>query len=384
MYKSNNISILITNTTVTLGNACRLEMVDFLSRNFNTTIVTNRKDFIEERYSHCKVIGYKSKKKKSLPIIFDIMEWKRIAKLINSLKSDLCFMLIDNSPVAIWLKMPIFQYVHQYGDRSNKKVNFIKKIYRAVSKLINDALVISGLKKSKAVFVVSEPIINILKKKGVNKLIHTPHGINIEKFTNPIISDFHSSLKEMKEAGYFIVTYTGWVTENRGFQLMMDTIKEAAKADKKVALVIAGADADFSGRIKDFAEENQLQDNIVNFGVIDVSLIPGILHYSDVCLSFLDDVPAYRISPPQKVIEYFAAGKPVICNKIQTHELLVDHGKTGFILEPDPNLISKILKQLKDNKELYRTIRENVLKEAQKYDIELIYGNMVKKMKEII
>ena len=71
------------------------------------------------------------------------------------------------------------------------------------------------------------------------------------------------------------------------------------------------------------------------------------MYFSDVCLSFLDDVPAHHLSPPQKILEYFAAGKPVICNKIRTHELLVNHGVNGFILEKNPKEMSEIILKLK-------------------------------------
>ena len=259
----------------------------------------------------------------------------------------------------------------------------MKKVYRIVAGQIIDSFYFSGLKKSKAVFVVSKPIIDILKAKGVKNLIHTPHGIDLQKFTNPEINDFHLPLKKLKENGYFIITYTGWVTENRGFRLMMNAIKTITQHKNKVVLVIAGADKEFSKRISDFQEKHQLQNNIINFGVIDVALIPGLLYYSDVCLSFLDDVPAYRISPPQKVIEYFAAGKPVVCNKIETHEWLVEHGRTGYITRMDTAEVTSAVIELINVKALCRRMSENAVREAMKYDINLIYGNMVKVMRPI-
>ena len=158
---------------------------------------------------------------------------------------------------------------------------------------------------------------------------------------------------------------------------MLDSIKIITQHNNKVVLAVAGADKEFSKRISEFIIKNKLQNNIINFGVVDVSLIPGILYYSDVCLSFLDDVPAYRVSPPQKVIEYFAAGKPVVCNKIETHEWLVEHGKTGYITKMDTAEVANAVLKLMNNNDLYRQISVNALKEANKYDINLIYGNIV-------
>jgi len=376
--------IFITTHADTLGNSNRLEMVNFISKYFETIIITNKVEFIKERCHGCRVIGYENKNNKSLPVISDYFEWKKLSRLVNSSKSDLCFMVDNTSPVANYVNVPVFQYMHQYGNRSSNKDSLIKSIFRFIISYINEKIYLAGLKKSKTVFVVSEPIINILNKKGIKNLVHTPHGINIEKYRNPLISNFHSVLKEKKNDGFFIVSYIGWVTENRGFQLMMDAIKEAVKQDERIILVIAGADENFTWRIAEFQKSNNLEKNIYNYGIIDSSLIPGILYYSDVCLSFLDDVPAYHISPPQKIIEYFAAGKPVICNKIEPHEWLVEDGKTGYILEKDPVEVSKAILKLKTDNVLHQTMCKNALYESQKYDINKVYSIMIEKMNETI
>jgi len=377
--------LFTTNHANTIGNACRLSIVDYLSKHFFTTIVTNKAEFLANHFPHCKIIGYDKNRHNKIPILSDIFEWRRLVKLINDLDSDLCFMFDDTSAVSNFIKIPVFQYVHQFGVRTNEKTNILKRIYSILASKFIDSFYFSGLKKSKIVFVVSRPIIDILQKNGISNLIHIPHGIELQKFSKPLINDFHLPLKKLKENGCFIITYTGWVTENRGFHLILNSIKEVIQKDKKAVLVIAGADNYYSEKIYEFSKNNNMQNNIINFGIIDSSLIPGILYFSDVCLSFLENnIPAYRISPPQKIIEYFAAGKPVICNKIQTHELLVKDGLTGFITHYDSKEVYyKILCLMRDEK-LLKNMSKNALEEARKYDINLVYGNMVKKMREAI
>jgi len=374
--------IFTTSHADTLGNACRLEMVRYLTNNFDTTIITNRKDFIERQFENTRVVSIEQKRK--IPFLSDLFDWKSIAKITNKIESDAVFMFDDDSQSTIWIKKPVFQYVHQYGERSDKNINLVKKINWNILKKFREYYYLKGLRKSAAVFVVSHPIIEILKYKGVKNLSYVPHGVNLSKFQKPLLNEFHRDIIDLKSNGYFIITYTGWVTENRGYQLMMDSIKKVAEKERKAVLVIAGADKHFSERIAEYAEQNHLEDNIINFGIIDVSLIPGILHLSDVCLSFLDDVPAYKISPPQKVIEYFAAGKPVICNKIKTHEWLVKDGVTGFITRYDAKDVSTKIMRLIQDKELLKTMSQNALEEAYKYDIKNVYGNMVKKINEVL
>jgi glycosyltransferase involved in cell wall biosynthesis len=370
---------------MTIGIESRIEIIRYLTNHFKTTVITNNVEFIKMQIYNCNVIKYNYYNDNILiNNMLNYFKWKKTATMLNDKSTDMVFMFEYTTTLSCLLKHPKFIYVSQYGNRSSKKVNLIKSIYRSIAGFLKDKFYLAGLKNSETVFVVSEPIVKILKKKGVKNLVHTPHGINIKKFRNPLITDFHTVLKEKKNDGYFIVSYTGWVSENRGYQLMVDSLKEAVKVDKKIMLVIAGADENFSGRITEFTEVNNLQENIINFGVIDVSFIPGILHYSDVCLSFLGDVPAYRISPPQKVLEYFAAGKPVICNKIETHEILVTHKKNGLILDYDALEVKNAILELKDNKKLLNEMSRNAQEEAKKHDINVVYGKLVNKMKEII
>lgn len=376
-----HLTVLYTTTHAdTLGNACRLEMIEFLSEKYITTIVTNCSGFIQQRFDKCKVIGFEDAKKR-LPLFSDFNEWKRIAQIINETEHEVCFMFDDTSPVALYINKPVYQYVHQFGIRTNKTKNILKRIIKNLYNRVIEQYYLQGLKKSNMVFVVSDPIINILKNKGIAKLMKIPHGFYLDKFSKPLLSDFHKPVKQLKDSGYFIVAYAGWVTENRGYHLMMDSLLEAVKIDEKIALVIAGADQAFFLRIKQFINEHGVEKNILNFGVIDAVHIPGILHYADVCFSFLDDVPAYHISPPQKIIEYFASGKPVICNDIATHRWLVDDHITGFITQMDAQEVSQALLRFKQDETMYNQMSKNCLQKSLEYDINNVYGVMIEKMK---
>jgi glycosyltransferase involved in cell wall biosynthesis len=356
-------------------------MIRYISNYFDTTLITNRKELLEEKFHNHRVIDFTIFSSK---YSINIIGWYKIANLINKSKTDLVFMFDDTSPVTLFLKEPVFQYVHQYGDRSDKRSNFLRKIVRNIIRSIRDYHYIKGLQKSEKVFVVSRPIMEILSKNGAKNLVQIPHAVDIDQFKNPKITEFHQPLKHLKGKGYFTVTYTGWVTENRGFTLMLDAIKKAADRDDKIALIIAGADDAFSKLISEFACQYGLENNILNFGIIDVSLIPGILHYSDVCLSFLDDVPAYHVSPPQKIIEYYAAGKPVICNRIEPHEWLVMQRETGIVVNYSADEVADAILELKHNHELLNTMSANAAREAFRYDINEVYGRMVRIMNDSI
>jgi glycosyltransferase involved in cell wall biosynthesis len=150
--------------------------------------------------------------------------------------------------------------------------------------------------------------------------------------------------------------------------------------DPDIVFVIAGSDDYHTKVINDYFLERNFEKNVICLGKIEYDFIPGVIALSDVCLSFLNDNRVYQMSPPQKVIEYMAAGKPVIANKIQTHSLLITDEYDGFLTESNPYIISERILFLKTNPEIYKQMCNNVLKTASKFDTSLVY----REMKEVI
>ena len=97
---------------------------------------------------------------------------------------------------------------------------------------------------------------------------------------------------------------------------------------------------------------------------------------------FLDDLPAFKISPPQKLQNTFCNSKPVICNDIEPHKWIVENNKTGFITRYDPVEVAEKILTLSNNKELLLYMSQAAANEAKKYDINVVYGKMVKLIKE--
>ncbi|MDX9847993.1 MAG: glycosyltransferase [Tenuifilaceae bacterium] len=385
MLKSTLCVVFTTTHANTLGNACRLDMVNFMLSYFNVIIITNQAEFIKKLFPNQEVVSVKGKKNLKFSLYEDIRYWKYLGEKINLIHSDGVFMFHDDAPSTIWVNKAVFQYIHQYGKRSAKNSRSFKDSLKFFKEQFNHMLLIRGLKKSQMSFVVSTFLIDFFKNEGIKELKYIPHAIDINKFKSPMITDIHKKQKELFNDGYLIITYTGWVTENRGFSLMMDIIYKISRHNKKVVLVIAGADKDFSLRILEYQKKNQLHNNIINYGVVDAELIPGILFFSSLCLSFWDvDVPGFQMAPPQKIIEYFAAGKPVVCNKIQTHSVYVENGRTGLVLNMDSTEISNSILELFQNKDYYNQMCANAANEAKKYDISNVYYDMVQTIRERI
>jgi glycosyltransferase involved in cell wall biosynthesis len=161
---------------------------------------------------------------------------------------------------------------------------------------------------------------------------------------------------------------------------MLESLYFSLLKDPKILFVIAGSDDHYTRKINNYFQERNLVENLICLGKIEYDFIPGVITLADVCLSILEDNPVYQMSPPQKVIEYMASGKPVIANKIQTHAMLITNDYDGFLTENNPFVISEKILFLKENPEICKLMSENVLRTASKFDTSLAY----KEMKEVI
>lgn len=72
---------------------------------------------------------------------------------------------------------------------------------------------------------------------------------------------------------------------------------------------------------------------------------------------------------PGAVVDAYEAGLPVVCSKVGFLPEVVKEGQTGFLFENEEELI-EVLKKAYNDPDMIERLRENVLAEAQKYDIK--------------
>lgn len=377
------VSIFCTSHPDSVGNSCRLQLLVEFSKKFDQTIITNQPVYIESLKTGSRVIPLPESNTvwHRVPVISKLMYAKQIAGFLNNAcKGKKLFLFHDTSDYVLYLdkSIPIYTCVHQIHEFIGLSPQ--KGVSSIITRL-NGKLLMAGVKMSKVCFANSETIAVYLQSSGIKQdIIVTPHFIDKSHYgKNTPESSISFLLRNEKENGAFIVTYTGWVSENRGLQLMLDIIRRLNEYSDRYRLCIVGCQDDYKKRIECFASENGIAKNVLVFGRISYEYMPAILQESDVCLSFLEINPVYSVSPPQKIVEYFAAGKPVIANHIKTHELLIDDGRTGFLLDDADSIVRKII-AITEDKEYYARVSSNAMKEAEKYDKETIVATYIKYM----
>lgn len=363
------------------GNVVIIHTLSFIARNFNVRIYTNQANFLKEQLPGIQIIPIRHFKTENSSFLAMLSYCRKIARILNSDRSDAVFIGHNFAPIALWLKKTCFQYIYQTHEMLglDKKSGFKK-----IDQLMSEHIIIRGIRASRANFVVSEPIIKYLETHKGQNLYLASHCVDLKRFTEPIFSDIHKAVRAKKEQGYFIVCYTGWISEERGLRLMLESLHLAIRKDTEIMFVVAGSDKHFTEEINDYFRERDIKEHVICLGKIESDKIPGVIALSDVCLSFLEDNPVYQMSPPQKVIEYMAAGKPVIANRIQTHSMLITDKYNGFLTDYNPIEISEKILYLKNNPEIHKSMCRNVVKTSARFDTAEAYREMKVVMNQVL
>jgi glycosyltransferase involved in cell wall biosynthesis len=364
-----------------IGNVVILHTLSFIASHFAVTIYTNQADFLRTQLPESKIISLSHIKLSEVPVLGMLHYCRKIAKILDADKSDAVFIGHNYAPIALWLNKTSFQYVYQVHEMLGlEKKSGLDKI----SQKLMEYFILKGIRASKLSFVVSEPIIRYLKMHRSSNLYLTPHCVDLKRFSGPTFSIFHDEIRRKKEEGYFIVCYTGWVSEERGLSIMLESLNISLTKDNKIVFLVAGSDIQHTREIKNYFMERDLEENLICLGKIEYDHIPGVIALSDVCLSILEDNQVYQMSPPQKVIEYLASGKPVIANEIQTHAMLITDHFNGFLTENNPDMISDRILFLKTNPEICELMSKNALQTASKFDTSKVYSELRHVMTHIL
>lgn len=91
-------------------------------------------------------------------------------------------------------------------------------------------------------------------------------------------------------------------------------------------------------------------DNVTFLAAIPKSHVNEILAASNACLAILKPIPLYKTTYPNKVFDYMAAGKPVLCAIDGVIREVVENSGAGLFIPPgDPAELSKGILFLRDH-----------------------------------
>ena len=231
----------------------------------------------------------------------------------------------------------------------NKRVNFLAR---------------SALSTVDFITVPSGYLKDIFAKIGLSA-IAIPNIVNLERFT---------FRKRERLEPNFIVTRHLEPEYNVGMVIRSFAI--VVKKYPQARLKICGNGSE-KGKLKSLTYQLGLGNSVEFLGSLGNEKIAELYNSSDILLngSEIDNLPV-------SILEAFACGLPVVSTKAGGIPYLVEHEKTGLLVElNDSEVMAKDIERLLENAELAQTLSENARKSLEKYSWDNIKPKLLPLLK---
>jgi len=238
--------------------------------------------------------------------------------------------------------------------------------------------------RANRIIVVSNVLKNYVMSKNIpsEKVIVVPNGAN-EKLLNPNISG-KKIRKKYNLENKRIICFSGSLDQEwQGIDEILKSAEMISSIDPTIYFLIIG----------DLKEQDQTKNspqNVIFTGAINHSDLPNYLAAADILLAPYKLKEQFKeigfYNSPVKLFEYMAMGKPIIASNIGQISEVIEHGKTGLLIEPGnyQELTSNIL-TLFENKQLREELGVNAREElVRNYTWKINADKIVNVYKDLI
>ena len=216
------------------------------------------------------------------------------------------------------------------------------------------------------IFVVNKEDYTLLSEKFRTKICFVPEvGVNFER----LITDDREKLRRRYRDELRIsdsttaMIYVAEIIPNKNQRMLIDVTKELISRGKDVCLILPGPEHD-GGATKQYANDNGIKDKVLFLGWRDD--VGGLMYAADICVA-----SSIREGFGINLVEAMYCGLPVIATKNRGHEMIIEDGVNGFLVEVgDNNAMADKVTLLMENSSLLKS------NDVGKYDCEKIAGEL--------
>jgi glycosyltransferase involved in cell wall biosynthesis len=201
---------------------------------------------------------------------------------------------------------------------------------RAHRELVHDRLatarLVATVRGATTATAVSDPVATWVRDRAPGSEVHVvPNGVDTGRFHPP----------SSHPARPFTVGFVGTLKPWHGVERLVDAVAELRRDVRDARLLIVG---DGPRRTAIEAATDAADVPLTCTGGVDPAQVPALLHEMDVaCAPYPDGADAAYFSP-LKVLEYLAAGVPVVASRTGQLPQLLDHGRCGVLVTPGDTL----------------------------------------------
>ncbi len=198
-------------------------------------------------------------------------------------------------------------------------------------------------------------------------------GYNTDRYF-PVSEDEKNEIR--RKLGYKenekLLIYVAEMNANKNQSMLIKALKLLSEKSGNYRLLIAGAD-NFNGEYPRLAKKLGVENRVDFLG--HRSDIDDLLHACDIAVG-----SSIREGLPVNVMEALACGLPAVLSDNRGHRALTLNGVNGYTVAVDDyTAMAEHIKEISDNKELYKELSQNAVETVKPYSKE----NVLSELKEI-
>jgi glycosyltransferase involved in cell wall biosynthesis len=187
------------------------------------------------------------------------------------------------------------------------------------------------LYRKAALVVVNSPgFVEHVHLRGAESVFIVPNGADTDMITT---GAQRAGLRDQLgiDQGVFMVIYAGAHGMSNDLGVLLQAADQLSD-DDRFAFVLIGAGKD-KPKLQSKAGQMGLK-NVYFHPPVPKEHIAGYLVEADACLAVLKNIPAYKLTYPNKVFDYMAAGTPVLCMIDGAIREVVEQAGAGAFVQP--------------------------------------------------
>lgn len=161
--------------------------------------------------------------------------------------------------------------------------------------------------------------------------------------------------------------YVGSVHEDRGRDVMLESIAIANQGGQIAHLTIVGASEEQMAYCNNEAVRLGIKTSVRIVGRVPGYEIPAYFKEADAGICLWKDLTWFRFNPPTKLFEYLVAGLPVLASNIRTHTQYITDGVNGLVFDYNSNSLAQAVHRLHSERSNLGQMKERVVTSSGAY-----------------
>lgn len=211
------------------------------------------------------------------------------------------------------------------------------------------------LKQADAIVVPSDELADYVEsRRGSGKSIFVlPNGVDLELFDDPPALPRREARRFRDR---FTAAFVGSLKPWHGVGHLLSAFARLTESAPKAQLLFLG-DGPMRSEVED-ATRRFGAERVAFIGSVPHEEVPSWLAHADVGVAPYPDLDHFYFSP-MKVVEYLAAGLPVVASRIGQNAQLVEHERCGLLVTPgnESELAGALLRLYREPRERARMAR---------------------------